>query len=339
MDHTPSGRRGAPLAPISPEYARAVRRAWNDDELIALFDRIDNTGRWGDDDELGTLNYVTPEKRRQAASLVQDGRTLSLARPLVRGDALEHRLTYHHAPDNPLHAPPSAGEFLGLAVHQHGLTHLDCVSHVGSHEGRVYNGRDFDEIATDAGLAHGSVYVQREGIVSRGVLLDVAAARGTEWLEPGDAISVEDVAAAEELGGVRVTRGDVVVMRAGVEARAAVHGPSPLGPGPGPDLTLWLHEREVAVYAGDAPEHLTEAGARILGLLPPREGGPVTTRFPLPFHQLAIPAMGLVLLDYCRVEDLARACKESGRYEFLFVAAPLALPGGTGSPVNPIAIF
>ena len=178
--------------------------------------------------------------------------------------------------------------------------------------------------------------------MSRGVLLDVASALGVEWLEGAHPISADELEEAERHGGVRVSTGDVVVIRGGVERRDDALGASPLGPGPAPDAVLWLHEREVAVYAGDAPERLTEAGARILGLLPLAEDEPppsAGTRFPVVLHQIGIPAMGLVLLDYCRVEELASVCRSFGRYEFMFVAAPLALPGGTGSPVNPLAIF
>jgi kynurenine formamidase len=320
-----------------------VTDRWTDEKLIELFDRVNNAGRWGADDELGTLNYITPECRRQAAALVQRGRTLSLERPLVRGERLQHKPFFSILPGHPLRVPPSAGEYLGLDVHQPGLTHLDCVSHIGSHAGEVYNGRRFNAVATDEGVHFGSVYAQRDGIVSRGVLLDVPAALEIDWLEPSHEISAENVEAAERLAGVRVRSGDVVVIRAGVEAREAQFGMNPLSPGPAPDLILWLHEREIAVYAGDAPERLTTAGAEILGLLPSKaadiqtDGPP--TQFPLVLHQIGIPAMGLVLLDHCQVEELAAVCRELHRYEFLFIAAPLALPRGTGSPVNPLAIF
>ncbi len=324
----------------------ASDRSWSDDDLIALFDRVDNAGRWGPDDELGTLNYITPQKRCQAAALVTVGEVISLAVPIVPQPApggpraIDHRLFYGNDPDSPPHVPPHAGDYLGLDLHQHGLTHLDCVSHIGSHDGRVYNGRRFDDVTAEDGVTHGSIFAQRGGIVSRGVLLDIPAALGCDWLDPAHAFSAGELEAAERHGKATVESGDVVVIRAGVEARAAVHGPSALGPGPSPDAIEWLHEREVAVYAGDAPEHLTETAARILGLLPPPdEPIETTTRFPIRLHQIGIPAMGLVLLDYCRVEELARRCRDIARSEFLFMAAPLALPGGTGSPVNPLAVL
>ncbi len=311
---------------------------WSDDELVSLFDRVDNAGRWGPDDELGTLNYITPVERRAAATLVRTGETMSLSLPLTGGQ-VEHQLRYHHDPGHPLRPPPSAGEHLSLDVHQPGLTHLDCVSHIGSHDGRVYTGRSFDAVATDAGLSHGSIYAQRAGILSRGVLLDVAAACERDWLEPMHPISVAELEAAETVGNVRASRGDVVVVRSGSDARQVALGPTPFSPGPAPEAIEWFHRREIAVYTGDAPERLTPAGARILGLLPPGIPEPGPTRFPLPLHQIAIPAMGLVLLDHSFVEGLAQRCRQLGRYEFMFVAAPLALPGGTGSPVNPIAVF
>jgi len=248
-------------------------------------------------------------------------------------------MIYGNVPDGSL---GSASEHLAMEVHQHGMTHLDCVSHVASYDGRVYNGRRFDDVTTDTGLSFGSVYAQREGIFTRGVLLDVATALGVDWLDPSHEITHADLDAAEHHGGIIVSSGDVVVVRAGVTAREEALGPSPLAPGPGGDAALWFHEREVAVYTGDAPEHLTPAGAQMLGLLDDSENGGVDgvrTRFPLPFHQVCISAMGLVLLDYCSVEDLARTCRQLRRYEFLFVAAPLAIPRGTGSPVNPLAIF
>lgn len=328
-----------------PEQADATAPAWNDDQIVELFERLNNAGRWGDDDELGTLNFITAGKRRQAAALVQSGQVLSLAHPLeARGTSrrpqqIEHRMLYGNVPDGSL---GSASEHLAMEVHQHGVTHLDCVSHVASYDGRVYNGRRFDEVTTETGLSFGSVFAQREGIVSRGVLLDVAAARGVEWLDVSHEISAADLDAAERHAGLTVCSGDVVVVRAGVGAREEAEGATPLAPGPGCDAAVWFHEREIAVYTGDAPERLTVAGARMLGLLDDSDAGQdheVPTRFPLPFHQVCISAMGLVLLDYCSVEELARTCREARRYEFLFVAAPLALPGGTGSPVNPLAIF
>lgn len=313
---------------------------WSDEDLVALHRRVDNAGRWGPDDELGTLNHITAAKRRAAARLVRDGRVLSLARPIIpRADPPEPADVEHRM----LHSEISAGDYLGLALHQQRLTHLDCVSHIRGHDGCVYNRRRFAAVVTADGVTHGSILAQSAGIVTRGVLLDVAAARGTRWLAVEHAVSGADLEAAERLAGTQVTVGDVLVVRGGVEAREATLGRSVLAPGPGPDAIEWMHRRGVAVYAGDMPERVTPVAARALGL-PGAEALPAadaeeTTRFPLPLHQIAIPAMGLVLLDFCRVDELASACRALGRWEFLFVAAPLALEGGTSSPVNPLAIL
>ncbi len=326
---------------------QGTQLASRDAQYLALYDRVDNAGRWGAEDELGTLNYITPERRRAAAGLVQTGEILSLAIPIEAPPTadepheLVHRLHYSNYPGNPLKVPASAEDFLGIPMHHPAFTHLDCLSHVASHDGRVYNGRRFEEVAQPEGIAHGSIFAQRHGIFSRGVLLDIPAALGLDWLEPSHEISLADLDAAERHGGVRVASGDVLVLRTGVRAREAALGPDPLGPGPGADAILWIHEREVAVYTGDAPDLLSIQAARILGRAPQEDwrldGEP--SLFPLPLHQIGISAMGLVLLDHCEVEELARMCQRLGRYEFLFVAAPLALPGGTGSPVNPIAVF
>ncbi len=325
-----------------------ARAIWTDTDVLAIAQRVDNAGRWGADDELGTLNYITPAHRVAAARLVRSGTTVSLARPLEPNESsaarveLDHRVMHIDAADERFGTPPFAGDYLGLESHQPGVTHLDAVGHIGGFDGRIYGGRRFADEVGDEGLRFGSVFAQRAGIVSRGVLLDVPAALGLDWLEPEHEVSDADLDAAERHAGVAVTTGDVVVVRVGIEARAAVHGPSPMSPGPGPHAAEWLHERQVAVYAGDSPEHITPAGARILGRAEP--DGHVApeapdTRFPLAFHQLALPLMGLVMLDHADVEELALACRQLGRHEFMFVASPLSLPRGTGSPVNPLAIF
>lgn len=321
--------------------------ASRDERFLEVFTRVNNAGRWGAADELGTLNYITPAKRQAAARLVQTGESLSLAVPIAappEAEApgqLEHRLSYHNYPGNPLNVPASAEDFLGIPMHHPFLTHLDCLSHIASHDGLVYNNRRFEDVAAPTGITHGSIYAQRHGILSRGVLLDIPAALGLDWLEPSHEISPAELEAAERLGDVRVGSGDVLVLRTGVEAREAALGADPLGPGPGPEAILWIHEREVAVYTGDAPDHITIQAARILGRAPQedwRSDGPPSL-FPLPLHQIGLPAMGLVLLDHCHVEELAETCRRLGRYAFLFVAVPLALPGGTGSPVNPIVVL
>ncbi|MBA2464105.1 MAG: cyclase family protein [Nocardioidaceae bacterium] len=341
-----------------------VRSAWSDEELDALSMRVSNAARWGPDDELGTLNYISQTKTRDALGLATSGTVLSLAWPITphatprQPGEVDHRM---------FPSPMSADDYLGLPMHQQGLTHLDCVSHVAAPDGMVYNGRRLRDVVTPTGLTHGSVFAQRGGIVTRGVLLDVPAGLGLNWLEPGQEIRADDLDAAARHGQVEVSTGDVAVVRGGTAAREEALGRNVFAPGLGPDAIEWLHDHEVAVYTGDMPDRVTPLAARILGLVDDEddapdasgEGGDVRghegsgsdgpagsdgsdgspTRYPLPLHQIGIAAMGLVLLDFCSVEQLARTCRELGRYEFLFVAAPLPVQGGTGSPVNPLAIF
>lgn len=324
-----------------------VVRSWTDEELEELAGRLDNNGRWGPDDELGTLNHITATKRVEAAGLVRSGRVVSLARPLVPDESpstrvdLEHRVVYARMPDVRLGTPPFAGDYLGVECHQPGVTHLDAIGHIGSLDGRTWGGRSYDEAVDDDGLHFGSIQAQGHGVVSRAVLLDIPASQGKRWLDPAAEIGAADLEVAVRHAGVEVGPGDVIVVRVGIEARQAAHGSSVLAPGPGAEAAEWIHRRDVACYVSDAPEHITALGARILGRGEVRSDPAFDrrTRFPLTFHQLALPLMGLCLLDHAHVETLAEVCAEIGRYEFLFIAAPLVVPRATGSPVNPLAIF
>jgi kynurenine formamidase len=296
----------------------------DEDEIVRLFEICSNKGRWGDDDQLGTLNYITPEKRRAAASLVRDGAVYSLARPLSTVQSKNNPRPLLHLMAYEQHHPISALDFLGIWTHGFAVTHLDAITHVYWND-QVYNGRRAAEVCTQEGLLFGSIEAQRDGIFTRGVLLDVAGARGVDWLPPTELLMPEDLEAAERFGNVHVESGDAVFVRVGVEAREAVEGPEDLSQraGIGPECVRWLHEREVAVYSGDCVEKIPYP----------------STRVPLPLHMIGLVAMGLVLLDITDMEKLAGACQRHRRHEFLLTVAPLVVPRGTGSPVNPIAVF
>jgi kynurenine formamidase len=296
-----------------------------EDELVALFDRCSNQGRWGADDELGTLNHITDDKRRRAAALVRHGRTVSIGRDLstaadrLNTDPVRHRMLYDQEP------PLSALDSIELATHGFAVTHLDAISHV-FWRGHAYNGNQAADLLSPKGLRAGSVFAQRGGIVTRGVLLDVAGARGVSYLDPTDTVTAADLAAAEEFGGVRVERGDCVFVHVGVERREAaehaVEDPAARA-GLHADCLPWLHDHEVAVYSGDCVERIPYPSEAV----------------PLPLHQVGLVAMGLVLLDCPRLDELVATCAELGTREFLLTVAPLRLPGATGSPVNPLCVF
>ncbi|MDQ6857763.1 MAG: cyclase family protein [Chloroflexota bacterium] len=315
-----------------------------DAELIALYERVDNTGRWGADDERGTLNHITAAKRIAAARLVTTGEVVSLAHPISPRESrppgrVAQEMQYERPPEQ-AGVPWNAGDRVTLEIHAASLTHVDCVSHIASHHHRVYNGRQFDSVAGVDGITHGSVFAQRAGIVSRGVLLDIPAALDIPWVPADGEVTAQDLERAERHGQIRVARGDVLIVRVGRGPRVANEGADgPMSPGPSADAIEWFQRREIAAYGGDAPDRVTADGAAVLTGAAARDASGTRSQFIFPLHQVAIPAMGLVLIDQCSVEELAATCRRLGRYEFLFVAGPLPVRGGTGSAVNPLALF
>jgi kynurenine formamidase len=296
-----------------------------EEEVHALFEQLSNQGRWGDDDELGTLNYLTPELTAQACASVRSGRVVSIGHDvgLVASRKnlrpAEHRMLYLSAD------PFACVDQITIAPHGYHETHLDAITHTYYRKKHVYNGRTVEETVFADGLDFGSVYASRNGIVGRGVLLDVARARGVDWLGPEEYVTVEDLEAAEAAveGGVR--SGDILFVRIGLGAREAVEGPEDPKHRAGltADCLPWLHEKQIAVYSGDCFE---------------REPMPYAD-VAMPVHMIGSAAMGLVLLDHAAMEPLASACIEEERWHFLATVSPLRIPRGTGSPVNPLCIF
>jgi kynurenine formamidase len=293
-------------------------------EVLALHRTLSNWGRWGDDDQLGTLNLITPEIRAAAAATVRTGRTVSCARPLDTRPAADNPLPVAH------HMTGTATEGMGadyFAISPHGFatSHLDALCHI-FHEGKLYNGYPAETV-TAHGATKLGIHRLHDGIVTRGVLLDVAAARGADALEPGEPIFPEDLEAAEERSGLRVRAGDALLVRTGRWWWRATHGAwdaSSLAAGLDASCLPWLHERNVATLGCDG----------VSDVLPSRVEG-----VGMPIHTVAIVAMGVHLLDNLDLDALAAACAEEQRWEFLFTVAPLILRRGTASPVNPIALF
>ncbi len=294
-------------------------------ELDVLFDELNNAGRWGPDDELGTLNYITPATRLAAASLVRTGRVLSIARDLDTHQSPNNPQPVRHTMCYQAHYPIGAVDALTLDMHGFSLTHLDAVAHVYRGED-VYNGRKAGVVATPGGLACCDILAQKEGIFTRGVLLDVAGARGVPWMNPDQGVTAADLDAAERRQGVRVGSGDAIFVYTGLQKREASEGPENLGQRVGimPDAIRWIHQREISVYSGDCVDAFPN---------------PYGARYVIYFHAIALAAMGLILLDIPALEPLVETCGELGRSDFLLTMAPLRIKGGTGSPVNPIAVF
>ena len=291
-----------------------------EDEALGYFEAYSNAGRWGDADELGTLNLITPEHRVRAAGLVQRGVVVSLSHALTPADdgSFIHRML------RPGPLIRSAEDMVEIAPHGYRVTHLDALGHV-SHGGRIYNHRSVEDVMSTSGLSFGSIFAARQGVFTRGFYLDVAGVRGVPFLQDTDAIEPEDLDAAAALCESTIEPGDAVLIRAGLGARApeAPTGHSRRRAGLSPRCIGWLRERDIAVYGGDCVEQ-QPSGYRTL---------------PLPFHAVALSAIGLCILDNVDMESLASACNRLERRVFLLIVAPLAIPRGTGSAVNPLAAF
>ena len=301
------------------------------DDLERMSRELRNWGRWGPEDERGALNLITDAKRADAASLVRDGVTVSCAQPLPVSPAPDNPtpVAHHMLSGGDAVDPKSrfgiARDYFAIAPHGMATTHLDALCHIFV-EGKMYNGYDKSEVRTD-GAQRNSIMSGSDGIVSRGVLLDIPGLRGIDWLEPGDPITVEELGQAEARQGVHVEEGDILLVATGRDARRARLGR--WGPPEGlaglyADCLPWVHERGVAVLGGDGASDL----------MPSRISG-----WPMPFHQIAIVSMGIHLIDNMQLDRLLAACRERERWEFLFVLAPLRLERGTASPLNPIAVF
>lgn len=299
-------------------------------DFQTLFDRCSNWGRWGADDELGTLNLVTPEHRVKAAGLVREGVTVSCAHPVnTIGDnensspAMHFMVRAGDVADGK--TVTSTADHLAISPHGVAHSHLDALCHF-FWQGKTYNGRPVS-VVTSTGARSNAITIGQDGIISRGVLLDIPRLGGKDWLEPDQAITVADLEAAERTHRVEVQSGDILLVRTGRHARRKALGGwdsrSALS-GLHHDVAPWLKARAVALLGSDG---VSDVRAHPFT---------VTTH---PIHVLTLVAMGMQLLDNQNLEDLAAACAARSRWEFMLVVAPLKLIGGTASMVNPIAIF
>ena len=295
-------------------------------EFEQIFESVKNWGRWGADDERGTLNHIDPAIVSAASGLVTEGRSISLGRALdtVAG------------PDNPrpalhymteLTGPDSSGasgnkDFIGVDFHAK-VSHLDALPHI-AYQGALYGGRSSVATVGTSGSRFAGVDVLADGVVTRGVLLDAAPG---ESLTSSRALAPDDLAEIARRQSVEVRRGDAVLVRGGSPTQRrewSEPAPAPRRVGLHPLGLSWLLDREIALLGSDGN---SEALPGIVDGV----GAPV--------HVLAIVAAGMCLLDSLDLDELARACSASGRFEFLLVVAPLIIRGGTGSPVNPIAVI
>lgn len=300
-----------------------------EDEVKSYFETCSNWGRWGPDDSAGTINLITPEKRREAAALVRSGRAVSLSRPW---DTIGKPGNWNPAQHYVRTWETASVDFLGILYHGYSTTHIDALCHI-FWQGKMWNGKDASAEVLSTGALSGDVAAWSGGITTRGVLLDIPKLRGVDFVEANEPVRGYELLDAASAEGVELRPGDAVIVYSGRERFYAAHPENTPGVRPTAglhaDCAPVLKQRDAAILCWDqmdqrpTPYEIFEN--------PPSAGGPV--------HVLAIVFMGMPLLDNALLQPLAEACAEEGRYEFLLTVNPLNVRGATGSPVNPIAVF
>jgi kynurenine formamidase len=306
----------------------------SEDEVLRWTTSLSNWGRWGADDRLGTLNFVTADVRLRAARSVRAGVQVSCAHEIAatpRQDGNPSRLMIAtgeslSVPRQDRHAA-AATDLIQMQIHGYQVTHLDALSH-WFWDASMYNNVPATKVTAERGATELGVEGVQEGIVTRGMLLDVAAARGAAWLEPGEPVTPADLETAQQRQQVEVQSGDAVLLHTGFGRFRQSTAPDPAHatwPGWGAACLPWLHEREVALIGSETSNEVMPNDYASLG------------RHPI--HSVGIAAMGLWLIDNCNLLRLAEACSQHASWTFLLTVAPLGIRGATGSPVNPIALL
>ena len=293
-----------------------------EDVLSYLRDRR-NWGRWGDDDQRGAINLITPEKRVRAAQLVRSGRSVSISRDFPKIPGRNNPLPAQHFLQMHQHA---VTDYYGIVYHGYVTTHVDALCHVWDDDG-MWGGRVAKDVIDTMllGTRWGGIEHWRDGITTRGVLLDVPKHRGEPYVTVEKPVHGAELAAIAKAEGIELAPGDALVVYSGREAYQAAHpewsGYRPPSPGLHASCLPFLRDHDVSVLAWD-----------LMDAMPNEYGLPWTVHG-------AIFSYGIALLDNSLLQPLAEACAAEGRYEFMLTFAPIPVVGGTGSPVNPIALF
>ena len=290
---------------------------------------LSNWGRWGDADVLGTVNLITTETRIRAAALVRSGVSVSMAHDALTEPAIDNPSPFElEVTTTGLDATPDfpfCVDRFSILYHGFGTTHLDAICHM-FHNGSMFNGHSKDEV-TEEGARKYSIDHMRDGIFTRGVLMDIPRLKGIAYLEPGTPIYPSDLEAWEATVGVSVQSGDAVLIHTGRWKRRQEVGPWKIdeqAAGLHASCADWLRSRDVAILGSDAASDVIPSGI---------EGAQ------LPIHQLVLVAMGMPIFDNLDLGAVSEEAERQGRWEFLLTASPLRVVGGTGSPLNPIATF
>jgi kynurenine formamidase len=319
---------GASLRPGGADERRgAGKKELTRADIDAMMTSLSNWGRWGKEDQRGALNLITPEKRKQAAALVRDGVTISLAHTAVKEEVDSSPAFVHRMVALPKEGQEIASAADEYSVRYHGFTqtHLDSLAHL-IYKSKMYNGFSQKEL-TAKGARKLGVENIKNGIFTRCVLMDMPRHFSVRYLEAKRAIYPEDLEAWEKKAGVKVESGDAVLIRTGRWARRELDGPWDIMKGSAglhASCLPWLKKRDVAVVGSDLALDVMPSGV---------EG------FELPVHWVCVVAMGMPILDNCDLEKVSEEASARKRWVFLLTVAPLAVDGGTGSPVNPLAIY
>ena len=316
----------ASAAGSAAAYPRNLTKA----DIDRWMKELSNWGRWGKEDQAGTINLITPAKRRQAAALVKDGVSVSMsldagvAPPGTAPEALPKYTWQHTMQSNGIGRQDGfVLDTYSVSFHGSATTHLDALSHLIYH-GKIFNGFPGDS-TNNWGATKDNVMAFRDGIVTRGLLFDLPALKDVPYLGDDEAIYPEDLEAWEKRMGTRAESGDAVFIRTGRGRRAAEKGPlSGKMPGLYASCVKWLRQRDIALLGSDWDQDVRPS--RVQGV-------------DQPVHQLCLNSLGTPLMDNCDLEGLSQAAAQRRRWAFLLTIAPLRVPGGTGSPVNPIAMF
>ncbi len=314
----------AALVPITfIVHAQHAQRLTKNDIDRFMVD-LSNWGRWGKTDQKGTVNLITPARRQAAAKLVTEGISISLSRNTDTEKAIDNDTPFGHKMMIAVGGEFNMDEYT-TAFHGFATTHFDALSHV-FYRGKMYNGFPQSSV-TERGAGELAVTAYRDGFFTRGVLIDIPQLKGVPYLEPSTAIYPEDLDAWEKATGVHILPGDAVFVRTGRWARRAQKGPwnaSEHSAGLYATCAKWLKEKNVALLGSDGSHDVLPSGVDGVAW---------------PVHQILLVAVGMPLFDNCDLEALSQAAAARKRWTFLFTAAPLAVTGGTGSPLNPTATF
>jgi kynurenine formamidase len=322
-----NGGRGAqqgaapPEVPIMSPGPSAARFPKNAEEFDQMFQQVKNWGRWGKDDQLGAANLITEAKRKQALSLAKNGLSVSLAHNPMTDAAPDNPSPFEHTMNRGL-----TTDTYKVSYHGYAHSHIDALCHI-LYKDQTYNGHARSEINTDKGCTMLGVQNLKDGVVTRGVLFDIPRLKNVPYLEPGTPVFTEDLEAWEKKAGFKVSSGDAIFLRTGRWARRAKLGPWPVPrneAGYHASVAPWLKERGVSFLGSDDAQDVTPSLVEGVGL---------------PVHTLAITALGVDIMDNQDLEKVAETAARLNRWEFLLVVAPVPVTGGTGFPVNALAIF